>query len=51
MARIARVVGGTSLVIAPLLVGTSGVLVMLARPTEPLGLVDTEWGSRRRSTT
>ncbi len=44
MARIAQVVGGGSMVLWPLLAGTGGVLVMLARPEESAGVVDTEWG-------
>jgi membrane protein YqaA with SNARE-associated domain len=44
MARIARGVGGTSLVLAPLLAGTGGALAIAARPEEEAGLINTEWG-------
>jgi hypothetical protein len=44
MARIAQVVGGGSMVLAPLLAGTGGALAIAARPAESAGVVDTEWG-------
>jgi hypothetical protein len=44
MARIAQVVGGGSMVLAPLLAGTGGALAIASRPAESAGVVDTEWG-------
>jgi hypothetical protein len=44
MARIAQVVGGGSMVLAPLLIGTGGALAIASRPPESAGVVDTEWG-------
>lgn len=44
MARIAQVVGGGSMVLAPLLAGTGGALAIASRPAESVGVVDTEWG-------
>lgn len=44
MARIAQVVGGGSMLLAPLLAGTGGALAIASRPPESVGVVDTEWG-------
>ncbi|MFP5372965.1 MAG: hypothetical protein ACLGI3_19795 [Actinomycetes bacterium] len=44
MAGIAQVVGGGSMVLAPLLAGTGGALAIASRPPESVGVVDTEWG-------
>lgn len=44
MARIAQVVGGGSMVLAPLLAGAGGALAIASRPAESAGVVNTEWG-------
>lgn len=44
MARIAQVVGGGSMVLAPLLAGTGGALAIASRPAESVRVVDAEWG-------
>lgn len=44
MARIAQVVGGGSMVLAPLVAGIGGALAIASRPEESAGVVDTEWG-------
>jgi hypothetical protein len=44
MAHIAQVVGGGSMVLAPLLAGTGGALAIASRPAESVGVVNTEWG-------
>lgn len=44
MAGIARVIGGASIVLAPLLVGVADELRMAAEPAQTGTLVDTEFG-------
>jgi hypothetical protein len=44
MGRIPQVVGGASILLVPVLAGTGGALAMLARPPEPAGTIDTDYG-------
>jgi hypothetical protein len=44
MGRAARVIGGTSIVLAPLLMGIADEVRMLAEPPQSGALIDEEWG-------